>query len=73
MCAAWSLVDAPLLGEHRSTLTVRPVSEDRCRAEWVFYADTQPPLNAEKIEENTHRLYAGALAAVKARVEKKSS
>lgn len=72
MSCAWSLVDAPLLGEHRSTLTITALSAGRSRAEWVFFADLQPPLDAERIEENTRRLYGAALAAVKAAVENKS-
>ena len=72
MTCAWSLVDVPLLGEHRSTLTISALSDARSRADWVFHADLQPPLDAERIEENTRRLYGAALASVKATVENKS-
>ncbi|WP_374575698.1 SRPBCC family protein [Phenylobacterium sp.] len=72
MTCAWSLVDAPLLGEHRSTLSIAPVGEGRCRADWVFYADPKPPLDAELISKNTAAMYGGALAAVREHVEKSS-
>lgn len=68
MTLAWSLVDVPLLGEHRSTLTIVPLSEGRCAAVWVFYANLQPPLKAEMIEENTRRMYGAALDEVRRRV-----
>ena len=68
MTLGWSLVDVPLLGEHRSTLTIRPLDEGRCAADWVFHADLQPPLSAEMIEENTRRMYGAALAEVRRRV-----
>jgi hypothetical protein len=69
MTIAWSLVDVPLLGEHRSTLTITAIDADRCRADWVFYADRQPPLDAEIIEKNTAKMYGAALAAVREKVE----
>ncbi|WGM38347.1 SRPBCC family protein [Caulobacter sp. NIBR1757] len=69
MTLAWTLVDAPLLGDHRSTLTIVPLGESRCAADWVFHADLKPPLDAEKIEENTRRMYAAALTEVRRRVE----
>lgn len=72
MSLAWTLVDVPLLGDHRSTLTVTALSPERSRADWVFFADLQPPLKAEIIEENTRRLYGAALQSVKATVENKS-
>lgn len=68
MTLAWSLVDVPLLGEHRSTLTIVPLGEGRCAADWVFYANLQPPLKAEMIEENTRRMYGAALDEVRRRV-----
>ncbi|MBP7704024.1 MAG: SRPBCC family protein [Caulobacter sp.] len=73
MSLAWSLVDVPLLGEHRSTLKITPLGAERCRADWVFVADLQPPLKAEIIEENTARMYGAALAEVRRRVENTSS
>jgi hypothetical protein len=68
MMMAWSLVDAPLLGEHSSTLKVTPLGDTRCAVDWVFVADLQPPLSAERIEENTRRMYGQALAEVRRRV-----
>lgn len=73
MKLAWSLVDAPLLGEHRSTLTITAVGPDRCRADWVFHAAPQPPLDPERIQENTARMYGAALDYVRSRVENMSS
>lgn len=68
MTLAWSLVDAPLLGEHRSTLRITPLDEGRSAADWVFVADLQPPLSAEKIGESTRHMYGQALAEVRRRV-----
>lgn len=73
MTCAWSLVDAPLLGPHRSTLSVSAVSDRRSRADWAFVAEPQPPLDPDRIAENTARLYGSALASVKASVENKSA
>lgn len=73
MTCAWSLVDTPLLGPHRSTLSVSPISPTRSRADWLFVAEPQPPLDADRIAENTARLYGAALASVKASVENKSA
>lgn len=72
MTIAWSLPEAPLLGEHRSTLKITSLGDNRCHAEWVFCADPQPPLDAEKIEQNTAKMYGGALAEVRRRVEGQS-
>lgn len=72
MTCAWSLVDTPLLGAHRSTLSVSAIAPARSRADWVFIAEPQPPLDADRIAENTARLYGAALASVKASVEYKS-
>lgn len=73
MTIAWSLTEAPLLGEHRSTLKITAVGEGRCHAEWVFFADIQPPLDAERIEENTSRMYGAALDEAQRRVERQSA
>lgn len=73
MTCSWSLVEVPLLGRHRSTLTVSPRGPKSCRVDWVFVADPQPPLDAERIRENTERLYGDALGAVRDTVEKMSA
>lgn len=73
MTCAWSLVDTPLLGPHRSTLSVSPISGTRSRADWLFTAEPRPPLDPQRIAENTARLYGAALASVKASVENKSA
>lgn len=72
MTIAWSLTEAPLLGEHRSTLKILPLGAGRCQAEWLFFADIQPPLDAERIEKNTASMYGAALDEVARRLGHKS-
>lgn len=73
MSCSWSLVDVPLLGPRRSTLTVSPRGASACHVDWVFVAEPQPPPDVGGIKENTERLYGGALDAVRYTVEKMSA